>query len=80
MKQTLFFLLLILGVFIAKSEAHTSVYVGGGWGGGWHHDRVYYGDAWYHPHHVYVYNGDPYAVYYGGYPYYCYDPRYYWNP
>lgn len=41
------------------------------------HDRVYYADPWYHPDHVYIYNGAPYATYYGGYPYYFYDPRFY---
>lgn len=47
--------------------------------GGHHwHDRVYYGDPWYHPEHVYIYNGDPYANCYDGYPYYYHDPRFYY--
>ena len=46
-----------------------------------HHvsERVYYNDAWYHPTHVYVYDGYNYPVYYGDYPYYYYDPRWYWE-
>lgn len=48
----------------------------------WHQDhwqnRVYYGDPWYHPNHVYFYGGDPYANFYSGYPYYAYDPAYYY--
>ena len=61
-------------------EAHTTVYVGGGWHHPYSHSRVYYGDAWYHPDHVYFYGGDPYATYYNGHPYYCCDPRWYWYP
>lgn len=57
-----------------------NVHIGGGWGWhhGWWHDRVYYTDPWYHPDHVYVYQGDPYAVYYYGHPYYYFDPRFYY--
>ena len=64
---------------------HVSVHVDNGWGGHywhgggrWHYDRVYYTDPWYHPHHVYIYGGDPYALYYYGYPYYYFDPRFYY--
>jgi hypothetical protein len=74
--------------FVAQLQAHrvfvennVSVHVGGGgwgWHHGWYHDRVYYTDPWYHPSHVYFYEGDPYAVYYYGYPYYYFDPRFYY--
>jgi hypothetical protein len=46
--------------------------------GHWH-ERVYVNDPWYHDDHVYIYNGDPYANWYGGYPYYYYDPRFYYS-
>lgn len=76
--------LVFLG-YLPHLQAHRTyvdvhVGVGGGWGGyhGWYHDRVYYTDPWYHPNHVYIYEGDPYAVYYYGNPYYYYDPRYYY--
>lgn len=77
------------------TSVHTNVSVhvgGGGYHGygygygrgygyrGWAHDRVYYTDPWYHPNHVYIYGGDPYAVYYYGQPYYYFDPRFYYFP
>ena len=80
MKKFLLGLLTVLACGASLEAYHVNVYVGGG--GGWHHpyyhSRVYYGDAWYHPDHVYFYGGDPYATYYNGAPYYCCDPRWYW--
>lgn len=46
----------------------------------YHHDRVYVGDPWYHPHHVVFVDGGYYPHYYAGYPYYYYAPQYYYNP
>jgi hypothetical protein len=63
---------------IVHNDVSVHVGVGGGWGHGWYHDRVYYTDPWYHSSHVYIYQGDPYAVYYYGYPYYYFDPRFYY--
>lgn len=77
---TIFSLMCLVANLQAHSHTHVSVNVGVGVGyhHGWYHDRVYVTDAWYHPSHVYVYNGDPYAVYYYGRPYYFFDPRFYY--
>lgn len=71
---------LVLGLS-AKISAHShhdhvNVYVGAGN----HHwnERVYASHAWYHPDHVYIYEGYNYPNYYFGNPYYYYDPRYYY--
>jgi len=71
----------ILGILFLSTElqAHR-VYVVGGYYGAYAYPapRVYYSDPWYHPNHVYIYNGEPCAMCYGGYPYYYYDPRFYY--